>query len=104
MPDIQTDLCKVAGNLDAAFPEHAPIVLFATAQERHIDNNVISSLFADYSGRVRCNGPVIEKAYAILLMLGYGLKWHEGAKMAYAVSGSAKGLCAHERIGLRRIQ
>ena len=107
MKDIQTDLSKIAGNLDAAFPQHAPIVLFATAQEGHIENDVISSLFADYGGRVRCGGPVIEKAYAFLLLLGYDLKWHEGAKMAFAVSGAAKGLSAHERIaciGKGRIQ
>jgi len=104
MKDIQTDLCRIAGNLDAAFPEYAPIVLYATAQEGHIDNNVLASIFADYDGSVTCRGPVLDKAYALLLMMGYELKWHEGAKMEFAVSGAGKGLSAHERIGLGRIQ
>lgn len=104
MPDIQTDISRVAAGLDAAFPDLAPIVLYATGQEGHIERGVISSLFADYGGHIHCKGAVIERAQASFRLRGYEFRWHEGAKMAYATSGSAKGLSAHERVGLGRIQ
>ncbi len=105
MRDIQTeverDLSLIAGNLDSAFPDCAPVMIIAVGQQGFIEHRVIANVMVDYLGNVTFRGPVNDKAHLFLHLFGYRVEWHRGAPMTYTLCGSAKSLSAHERMSAR---
>ncbi len=102
MTDIQErvehDLSLIAGNLDSAFPDCAPVMLIAVGQQGFIENRVIANLMVDYAGHVTFTGPVVEKAYLLLYLFNYEVQWHRGAPMICTLAGAARRLSAHEKL------
>jgi hypothetical protein len=102
MTDIQTavehDLSHIAGNLDSAFPECAPVFIIAVGQEGFIENRIIANIMVDYLGNVTFRGPVNDKAHLFLHLFDYRVEWHRGAPMTYTLCGCARRLSAHERM------
>jgi hypothetical protein len=95
---VERDLSLIAGNLDSAFPDCAPVMIIAVGQKGHIENKTIANIMADYRGHVTFTGPIVEKAHIFLAMFGYQVQWHRGAQMKYTLCGSARLLSAHERM------